>query len=240
VQTLKRSEPLIRILGPATAIGLLTGIVVGGIGGRLAMRLLFLTSDDSVRGLTSDDGFTIGQFTVDTLNLLLTGALFGVVGAFTYLAVRPFLIGPGWLRSLTCAVASGAVLGAIIVQPDGVDFTALSPVGLAAVLFVAIPALFSAITVPLIEHALRPEGWAHTARLPIVAAPLAVFLFPPLLIVVGLPVALVLGVRWCTRRWTRLHAVLHHTLTLWIARSGWGGAALLGLAALAGDVQALR
>jgi hypothetical protein len=31
--------------------------VIGGLGVRLAMRILFLTSGDGVKGLTSDDGY---------------------------------------------------------------------------------------------------------------------------------------------------------------------------------------
>lgn len=235
-----RLGPLMRTLGATTGIGLVIGVLVGGVGGRLAMRLLALTSGPSATGVISDDGFRIGQFSAATLNLLVTGALFGVVGSFTYLAVRPFLLGPSWLRALTCALASGAVLGSIVVNPDGVDFTVLSPVWLAVALFVVIPALFGALAPPAIERALATGGWARTAPLRIVAAPLAVFLFPPLLILLGIPVALVLGARWRLGRWPRIAHAARRPWSLWTARVGWAAVAILGLVALAGDVSALR
>src|SRR3954469_20406291 len=63
------------------AAGGLSGFVVGGIGGRLAMLLLRLTSNATVIGLTSDDGFTIGNFSIkDSLSLAMAMAALG--GAF--------------------------------------------------------------------------------------------------------------------------------------------------------------
>ena len=38
-----------------------------GIGGRIAMRVVFLTSNERVRGVTSDDGFEIGTFSAATI-----------------------------------------------------------------------------------------------------------------------------------------------------------------------------
>ncbi|MGA8987068.1 hypothetical protein, partial [Aeromicrobium sp.] len=64
----RSSEPAtyLQELGELLRIVILAGVPVGiiviGGGSRLAMFLLRLTSDDSVIGLTSDDGFTIGQF----------------------------------------------------------------------------------------------------------------------------------------------------------------------------------
>jgi len=53
------------------ASGAIAGALVGGIGGRLAMLLLRLTSPDAVTGMISDDGFEIG---VDVDQLLEGGA----------------------------------------------------------------------------------------------------------------------------------------------------------------------
>ena len=232
--------PLARTLGAATGIGLGLGLVVGGVGGRLAMRLLFLTSGPGVQGLESDDGFLIGRFTAATFNLAVTGALLGVVGAFTYLAVRRFLLGPLWLRSLTCGAAAGAVIGSLLVNPDGVDFTRLGPVWLAVALFVAIPALFGLLCPPLMEAALRPRGWASSARGWLVMAPLAVFLFPPLLMLVAVPTAVVFIARGAITRSPRLQAIARHAVTWWAGRLAWAAVAVLGAIQLAQDALALR
>jgi len=236
----QRLEPLARTLGATTAVGLLLGLVVGGIGGRLAMRLLFVTSDERVRGMVSDDGFVIGQFSAATFNLLLVGALFGVAGTLGYLGVRPFLIGPLWLRTATCAVAAGVVVGGLVIVPNGVDFTELSPVPLAVALFVAIPALFATLAVPAMERTLQPGGWARSAPAPFALGPLAIFLFPPVLVVIGIPVALVLGIRWRVARSPRMTAVVHHAWSMHLARIAWAAIAVFGAFLLAEDVTALR
>ena len=53
-----------RLVLTGTAAGALAGAVVGGLGGRLVMLVLRLTSDPIVLGTTSDDGFEIGRFSV--------------------------------------------------------------------------------------------------------------------------------------------------------------------------------
>ena len=53
-------EPVVRLVSATIFIGAISGAVIGGLGGRLVMRILLLTSDDTVRGVTSDDGFEIG------------------------------------------------------------------------------------------------------------------------------------------------------------------------------------
>ena len=61
-QRLREVESLVRVVSATIVIGAGSGAVIGGLGGRLAMRILFLTSGDGVKGLTSDDGFEIGRF----------------------------------------------------------------------------------------------------------------------------------------------------------------------------------
>jgi hypothetical protein len=237
--SLKRAEPLFRTLGAATAVGGVLGFLIGGVAARLAMRLLFLTSDPSVRGLVSDDGFVIGQVTNDTLNLLLSGTAFGVFGSFVYLAIRPFLLGPRWVRIATCALWPAAVMGSLIVGPDGVDFTVLSPVALAIVLFVAIPGLFGALCAPAIDWALRSGGWARNAPLRFVLAPLAVFLAPPLFLVVGLPTLGILGAGWALNRFARSRRLLGHPAALWFGRTAWTAVFAFGVLLLTEDLLAL-
>ena len=114
-----------------TGLGL--GIVVGGIGGRLAMYLLARLNPEAT-GVVSDDGFVMGQFTLSgTLNLLVVGGVPRRVrrASSTPLA-RHLTFGPPWWRLLSVALGAGLPVGALIVHPDGVDFTLLEPVGLAS------------------------------------------------------------------------------------------------------------
>src|SRR5829696_4411584 len=137
-------QRLVEGLRVLTVAGIPTGVLVAGVGSRLAMLLLRLTSDESVNGLESDDGFTIGEVTLSgTYNLLMLGATVGVIGAGAYRMVRPWLIGPNWLRRVTVALGAGAVVGSMLIHADGVDFRALTPTWLAIGLFVALPATFA-------------------------------------------------------------------------------------------------
>jgi hypothetical protein len=105
--------------------GGLAGLLIGGVGGRLAMFVLRLTSSDSVRGLESDDGFIIGRFSGETLFLLGLTTVLGAVAGVAYLAARAFV--PRRLRTVSWAAIGGVIGGAQLVHADGIDFTLLGP-----------------------------------------------------------------------------------------------------------------
>jgi hypothetical protein len=133
--------------------GGIAGLVWGGVGGRIAMRVIFLASDDRVRGLTSDDGFEIGRFSFDTLVLLIGMTFIGAFLGGAYGFLRMFLEAPVWVLSVGMALTVGTVGGALVVNADGVDFRFLEPLSLAVTMFVALPAIWGA-TVPLVTERL--------------------------------------------------------------------------------------
>jgi hypothetical protein len=123
---------LIELLRVLVVAGVSVGIVVIGLGSRLAMFALRLTSPDDVVGVVSDEGFLIGRITLSgTYNLLVIGAAVGVIGAAACVAVAPWLIGPNWFRRLTVGLTAGALVGSLLIHSDGKDFTALGPLWLA-------------------------------------------------------------------------------------------------------------
>lgn len=156
------------------AAGGLGGVIVGGIGGRLAMLLLRLTSDHSVRGLESDDGFIIGRFDIlNTAELLLVCAVMGVLTGLIVVAGRPFFPRRG--MPLAWAGAGALTGGALFINKDGVDFTALEPHWLAILLFVALPAAGAFLIAWLIANYPRfwwrrplPTALASVAAVPII------------------------------------------------------------------------
>src|SRR4029450_10194938 len=142
--------------GAIPAVGALLGLVVGGIGGRLAMMLLARLNPEAT-DVTGDDGFTMGQCTVsDTLNLLLLGTLLGVVGAGVYALLRGLRIGPRWFQVLSICVGPAVVISALIVHTDGVDLQLLEPTWLTIGLFIALPGLYAALLTLLAERVLHP------------------------------------------------------------------------------------
>ncbi|HEX5862302.1 MAG TPA: hypothetical protein VFY58_10690, partial [Nocardioides sp.] len=120
-----------QVLAKVTLVGLLSGLVAVGLLARLVMGLLAFLNPDAA-GVTSDDGFTIGQFTLSgSLQLAASGLQFGLLGVFFYLALRGLMVGPDWFRLLSISVGPAVVIGAIVVHIEGVDFRVLDPAWLA-------------------------------------------------------------------------------------------------------------
>src|SRR5690349_13321207 len=72
-------------LAAGVTAGFVAGVVIGGVGGRLAMLALRLTSNPGLRGLATDDGFTIGRVSAATIFLLGVTAALGMAGGLFYL-----------------------------------------------------------------------------------------------------------------------------------------------------------
>ena len=146
-------------------VGALLGLLVGGVGGRLAMMLLAILTPEAT-GLTSDDGFVMGQFTASgTLSLLAAGTFLGAVGGVLYALLRGLMIGPRWFQVLSIGVGPAVVVGSMLVQTDGVDFRLLQPAWLAIGLFVAIPGVYAALLTLVAERLLRAVGLLSMPRL---------------------------------------------------------------------------
>ena len=217
--------------------GILVGVVVAGIGGRLAMLLLRLTSSDQVVGVVSDDGFTIGELTVaGTYNLLMIGAVVGIIGAAAYQWIRPWLLGPSWFRRLTLAAGAGAVVGSMLIHADGVDFVALTPTWLAITLFIALPALFGAAIGPVVDRVERPSSWTARGRTRWVLPLVLVVLFP-LTLLVAMVAAFILAIWLGLRPTPAGERVTHLRLVPWAMRAFWLIIATVGLAELLSDIN---
>ena len=118
------AKMLARFISLGACAGGLGGLLVGGVGGRLAMLLLRFTTDTSIKGIESDDGFTMGQFTVgNSLSLLAVCTVLGSVGGLVVVLGRPFF--PRRYTWFGWPLAAAAIVGSIIIKSDGVDFTLL-------------------------------------------------------------------------------------------------------------------
>jgi hypothetical protein len=220
--------------------GVPVGVVVVGLGSRLAMLLLRQTSDDSVIGVTSDDGFRIGEVTLTgTLNLIVLGAVVGIIGAAAYQWVRPWLLGPRWFALVTVGLATGAVVGSMLVHADGIDFVILNPTWLAITCFVALPALFGVCIAVVVDRVRRPDSWTARGRTRWVLPLVLVAPFPPAWFVVG-SAALVLAF-WVVVRESEVVRTASSNRWLGLTMRGlWLLVAVLGLVALIRDIDEIR
>lgn len=145
------------------------------------MMLLRFTSGDRVVGLESDDGFTIGQLSNDSLFLLAAGTAVGMLGCVLYALVRTWI--PERWRAPAFGLLGAVAAGSFIVHAEGIDFFLLEPRWLAVVLFVALPGLGCVLLSMLAERSLNHVGEVKS---------LLVAGFPVLAFVVLGPLALVL------------------------------------------------
>lgn len=117
---------LARHIALAGIAGLLTGILVGGIGGRLFMRLAGAAAPEIAQGARTEAGFTVGEMTFGgSLGLVIFIGIFtGILGAILFVAFFPWLLWAGRWRGMLF----GAVLFAIgsatsdMMNPDNIDF----------------------------------------------------------------------------------------------------------------------
>ncbi|MBI2237496.1 MAG: hypothetical protein HYU54_03095 [Actinobacteria bacterium] len=221
-------------LSAAAAAGFLTGAAIGGIGGRLAMFVLRITSEPGLRGLTTDDDFTIGIFSSATLFLVFVTAAAGTVGGLVYLAVRVWL--PGRARPWIFGALTGVLGGALVIRPGGIDFTLLEPLGLAVAMFIALPTAYGVAVSLLAERFLAGDSaftgsWAWIAGLVVL---LPVGLFGP----VGLAVlAVIVAALFWSRSSPQIASLWTSAPVAWIGRAGLAAAAAVAVAALIEDVE---
>jgi hypothetical protein len=161
VQWAAAAERGLRTLAPITVAAVGLSVLVGGVGGRLAMSLLSVTNPDN-DGRLSDDGFVIGRFDLGgTVQLLAFSLQIGLVATACYLVARHLVIGPRWFRVTSVAVGAGTVVGALLIDPEGIDFTAFDPPLLPIVLFLAIPIVYVACLAVVAER-LVGSAWAQS------------------------------------------------------------------------------
>lgn len=152
------------------AAGAIVGLLVGGIGGRLVMLLLRITSPEFVDGMLSDDGFEIGVVTTDTFQLLAAMAVLGAVNGALYVALRTSI--PGRARAVIWPLFAVAAGGANVVHADGVDFQLLEPAWLAIASFLVLLGGAALVVVLLVERWLAVERPGRRFRASIAAAAL--------------------------------------------------------------------
>ena len=223
----------LRALGKVACAGAVTGFLIGGVGGRLAMLVLRLTSSDALRGFQTDDGFTIGVVSSATVFLLGVTAFLGLATALVYAAVRGWF--PARWRPAIAGVVIGLAGGAELISTDGIDFRLLTPTWLAIALFVAIPVAYAIVMSVWVERWLTSE---RTPRRPWVAfVPLAAFLVGGPF---GIALAVLLTVGWSAARAApALGRVWTAEPTAWIGRILIAAVAVDGALELVADIDAL-
>lgn len=135
---------------------MVAGLVVGGLGARLAMRLSAMAADDSRIGMITENGNVVGVITTEgTLALLLfVGLVAGLSTGLILFVLRTVLPGralPLWVSLVLLGVASP-----LAIDPANADFTIVGNRGLNVAMFAA---LFPAFGFGSVWIAERFDRW---------------------------------------------------------------------------------
>jgi len=134
-----------REVANGTIAGALAGILVGGIGGRLAMRVAGALSDPSLVGVarTNNDN-VLGNITPDgTFGLIIfAGLLPGILGGLVYVAAKPWLAMLGRWSGLGFGLVLLVAVGPAVIEPFNIDFRKFGSPQLNVTLFALLFVLF--------------------------------------------------------------------------------------------------
>ena len=127
--------------------GVVAGVLVGGVGGRLVMRGSSLLSPAvSGTGVRTEQSFRIGEVTLDgSIELVIFVGIFaGFFGAAYYAITRPWLMWIGKWHGAAFGVLLFAIGSATsdALNPDNVDFFLLDNLPLIVLMFLVLFVLF--------------------------------------------------------------------------------------------------
>lgn len=177
---------------------LVSGVVVMGIGGRLAMRLLAITAGTDARGRITEADQVVGEITLDgTLGFVVFfGLVAGFVFGMAYMVIRHWLP-RGWWGGFTYGTLLLVLFASRVdpLRPDNEDFDIVGPGWLAVVVFVLMGWAYGMLLSALagrFSRALPPLATERRVLLRytplLVLVPLYIFLVP---IAIGAAVAVV-------------------------------------------------
>jgi len=145
------------------AAGIITGIIVGGFGSRIAMRISAVLGGQEIAGLITENGNVVGDITVDGIVelLLFAGVFPGIAAGWLYVLVRRWLPGPRWWNGLLFGMLLLMTTGRAIINDDNADFTKLGPAAVNVTMFAILFVLFGLLVAPItgaLDRRLPPVG----------------------------------------------------------------------------------
>ena len=172
-----RMGRVVRRLFSIGLAGAIAGVVVGGLGGRVVMRISAIAAGDRLQGALTDGGNRVGDITVGgTIGLVVFGGLFaGVLGGVVLASVDPWLPADRRLRGPVTGSLLLAFAGSVLISPDNFDFLILDPPSLNVAMFAALLVLFGIVAVPLADRIeARLDSQVDSATSPYALLPLVV------------------------------------------------------------------
>jgi len=245
---------IVRDIARGGVAGLVVGVVLAGIGGRLVMRMAALAVPSAV-GSVTENGNRIGEITLaGTLGLVFgIGLVFGAVAGTLWVTASPWIPGPPIVRGIL-AIPLAVALGAFgLIRAGNPDFVVLrhDPLVIGAlVLLVALFGPMLALTDAWLDRRLphRPTRGGNRAYLAVTVTGLAIALLLVLPMFLGSALWLtglaMVATGFATLAWWNLRARGRSSLPpglLIVGRAGLLAATVVGLAVAVPEITgALR
>jgi hypothetical protein len=177
---------LLRLAGAAGLAGVMAGLLVGGVGGRIAMRVSGALSDAALVGTPTAAGNRVGEITLaGTIAIaFFSGALPGVIAGAGYAAMRPWLAPFGRWAGLAFGIGLLAAMGPAVLESFNFDFRRFGPAALNVAMFALLFPLFG-VTVAWILGMVEPRILAAPLGSPWAAAGAFGALILGLVLVIG-------------------------------------------------------
>lgn len=139
---MQRLATVLREIARGGLAGLIAGLLVGGVGGRLVMSIAAVLNPDAT-GLSTENGEVVGRFTIQgTLALIVFGGLSAsALGAVVWVIVSPWIPGRGARRAVLMMPIAIAIGSFILVESTNPDFLILTPQAVILGLLVLLVAL---------------------------------------------------------------------------------------------------
>jgi hypothetical protein len=152
-----RIPELVREVAAGSLSGVVVGIIVGGLGSRLVMRLSAIAAGSGVQGVTTSNGNRVGEITLGgTFGLILFGGVFaGLFGGLLYTSLRPWLAPFGRWRGLIFGLGVLGLAGSLILDGANSDFVVLRPPLLNIAMFAALFPIFGVALAPVFDRTVR-------------------------------------------------------------------------------------
>ena len=151
-----RIPELVREVAAGSLSGIVVGIIVGGLGSRLVMRLSAIAAGSGVQGVTTANGNRVGEITFGgTIALILFGGVFaGMFGGLLYASLRPWLLPFARWRGLIFGLGVLGLAGSLILDAANSDFIILRPPLLNVAMFAALFVIFGVTLAPVFDRTL--------------------------------------------------------------------------------------
>lgn len=250
-----RSAGWLRTIFTGAMAGFITGFFVLGGGGRIIMRIIAMMSEEGAQGGTTENLFTVGEFTLGgTFNLMLQGGFAGIGAGLVYVAIRRYLPFSGWRQWLAAAAIIGMAAGsAALDNGDNPDYQKFGIFGVNVCLFTLLPVLFGFVIGPVWTRCDRRvsraapslhQGWKIALlTVAMLVSMLPIFMMTLVMIVMAPPMGLLLLAplaEFAVRRWeARTHHQIAPGRLAYIRFAAVGVPCLIGLILFVLTIQQL-